>query len=117
MLLTEIDAMFFSKNHLTIRKGLSDKCIFFSVWVFFHDHSRITRLQEKGEGISLTPLYDFHPLHRHLDSGRVITAETSPLQIASSRTRTGKLSERKSLTSKLRAPTIPFLTKKLSLSF
>ena len=27
---------------------------FFSMWVFFHNHSRITRLQGKGEGISLT---------------------------------------------------------------
>ena len=25
------------------------------------------RLQGKGEGTSLTPLYHFHPLHRHLD--------------------------------------------------
>ena len=28
---------------------------FFSIWVFFHEHSRITGLHEKGEGISLTP--------------------------------------------------------------
>ena len=28
---------------------------FFSIWVFFHEHSRITGLQGKGEGISLTP--------------------------------------------------------------
>ena len=34
---------------------------------FFHKHSRITGLQGKGEGISLTPHYHFHPLHRHLD--------------------------------------------------
>ena len=32
---------------------------FFSIWVFFHEHSRITRLQGKGEGISLTPHYRF----------------------------------------------------------
>ena len=37
------------------------------VWVFFHDHSQFTGQQEKGEGISLTPLYHFHPLYRHLD--------------------------------------------------
>ena len=55
---------------------------FFSVWVFSHDHSRITGLQGKGEGISLTPHYHFHLLHRHLDS-RVITAESSPLHIVS----------------------------------
>ena len=41
--------------------------IFFSIWVFFHRHSRITGLQEKGEGILLTPHYHLHPLHRHFD--------------------------------------------------
>ena len=35
---------------------------FFSIWVFFHEHSRLTGLQGKGEGIYLTPLYHFHPL-------------------------------------------------------
>ena len=53
--------------------------IFFSIWVFYHDHSRITGLQGKGEGISLTPRYHFHPLHRHLDISLTITAESSPL--------------------------------------
>ena len=62
---------------------------FFSICVFFHSHSRITGLQGKGKGISLTPHYHFHPLHRHLDISRTITAESSPLYIASSRTRTG----------------------------
>ena len=65
--------------------------VFFSIWVFFHEHSRITGLQGKEEGISLTPHYHFHPLHRHLDISRAITAESSPLRIASSRTRTGNL--------------------------
>ena len=51
---------------------------FFSC-VFFHNHSRITGLQGKGEGISLTPQYHFHPLHRYLDISRAITAESSPL--------------------------------------
>ena len=64
---------------------------FFSVWVFFHDHSRLTGLREKEEGISLTPQYRFHPLHRHLDISQTITAGSSPLHIASSRTRTGNL--------------------------
>ena len=27
----------------------------FSIWVFFHEHSRITGVQGKGEGVSLTP--------------------------------------------------------------
>ena len=89
---------FFSEN---IRKflllGLE---FFFSIRVFFHDHPRITGLWGKGKGISLTPRYHFHPLHRHLDIGRAITAESSPLHIASSRARTENLwfpSERKSL--------------------
>ena len=64
---------------------------FFSVRVFFHEHSRFTGQQEKGESISLTPLYHFHPLHRHLDISRAITAENSPLHIASSQTGTGNL--------------------------
>ena len=54
---------------------------FLSFWVFFYKHSRITGLQRKGEGISLTPHYQFHPLHRHLDIRRAITAESSPLHI------------------------------------
>ena len=57
---------------------------FFSIWVFFHEHSRIKRLQEKGEGIFLTPHYHFHPLHRHLDISWA-------MHIVSSRTRTGNL--------------------------
>ena len=73
----------FSKNEV-IR-------FFFSIWVLFHEHSRITGLQGKGEGIPLTPHYHFHPLHRHLDISRAITAESSPLHIASNRTRTGNL--------------------------
>ena len=62
---------------------------FFSIWVFFHEHSRFARQQGKGEGIYLTPLYHFHPLHGHLDISRAIAAESSPLHIAGSRTRTG----------------------------
>ena len=69
----------------------SKPLIFFSVWGFFYNHSQITGLQDKGEGISLTPHYHFHPLHRHLDISRAITAESSPLHIGSSRTRTGNL--------------------------
>ena len=33
---------------------------FFSIWVFFHNHLRITGLQEKEEAISLTSYYHFH---------------------------------------------------------
>ena len=73
--------------------------IFFSIWVFFHEHSRFTGQKGKGQVISLSPLYYFHPLHRHLDISRAITADSSPLYIASSRTQTGNLlvSEHKSV--------------------
>ena len=45
----------------------------------------------KGGGIPLTPHYHFQPLHRHSDISRAIIAESSPLHIGSSRTRTGYL--------------------------
>ena len=66
--------------------------LFFSIWVFFHGHSRVTGLQGNGEGFFffLTRHYPFHPLHRHLDISRASTAESSSL-LAGSRTRTGKL--------------------------
>ena len=64
---------------------------FFSIWVFFHNYSRITRLQGKGEDISLTLHYHFNPLYKHLDISRAIIAESSPLHIGSSWTQTGNL--------------------------
>ena len=75
-------------NILLIRKEFFS---FFSLWVFFHKRSQIKELQDKREGISLTLHYHFHQLHRHLDISRTITAERSPLHIASSRTQTGSL--------------------------
>ena len=58
-------------------------CFFcFPIWVFFQEHSRLTGQQGNGEGICLTLLYHVHPLHRHLDFSREITAEGSPLHIA-----------------------------------
>ena len=74
-----------------VEKKLEIKLIFFSIWVFFHEHSQITGLQGKEEGISLAPHFHFYPLHRHLDISQAITAENSPLHIASSWTRTGNL--------------------------
>ena len=66
--------------------------VFFSTtWVFFREHSRITRLQGNGEGISFTPHYHTHPLRRQLEFSRAITPESSPLHIAGNRTRTGNL--------------------------
>ena len=70
---------------------IQQRFFFFLSGFFFHEHSRITELQGKGEGISLTPHYHFHPLHRQLDISRAIAAESSPLRIASSRTRAGNL--------------------------
>ena len=58
------------------------KLFIFSIWVFFHEHSRYTGQQEKGEAISLTLLYHFHPLHRYLEISWAITAESSPLLAA-----------------------------------
>ena len=45
----------------------------------------------RGEAIYLNPLYHPHSLHRHLGISRVLTAESTPLHIASSWTRTGNL--------------------------
>ena len=70
------------KNHL--------KKKYHNIFFFFHEHSWFTGQQGKGEVISLIPLYYFHLLHRHLDS-QAITAESSPLHIATSRTRIGNL--------------------------
>ena len=54
--------------------------IFFSIWVFFHEYSRITGLQGKEKSISLIPHYHFfHPLHRHLGISRANIAGSSPL--------------------------------------
>ena len=64
---------------------------FFSIWVFFHEHSRITGLHEKGKGIFLTPHYHFQLFHRHLDISQAITAESSPLNMATSQTQTKNL--------------------------
>ena len=55
---------------------------FFLIWIFFHEHSPITGMQAKGEGISLTPQYHFHPLHRHLHISWSITAEGVTQHIA-----------------------------------
>ena len=65
--------------------------LFFHVSFFFHEQSQFTGHQEKGDAISLNHLYHFHPLYRHLDISQVITADSSPLHIASSHARTGNL--------------------------
>ena len=62
-------------------------CCFFSIWLFFHEYSRFTGQQVKGEAISLCPFYHFYPLHRRLDISWVVTAESSLLHIGGSRNR------------------------------
>ena len=83
----------FVSNRLNLEVSSShlDSCAsfavcFFSIWVLFHEHSRFTGQHGKGEAISisLSPLYHFHMLHRHLDISCTITAKSSPLHIASS---------------------------------
>ena len=63
---------------------------FFSIRIFMTIHES-QDCRGKGDGISLTPHYYFHPLHRHLDISRAITAESSPLHIGSSQTQTENL--------------------------
>ena len=97
--LTSIDKQIQSWQHYQscLKRVKSCRCrdfcanFFFSIWIFFQEHSRITGLQGKGEGISFTPHYHFQPPHRRLDISQAITAESSPLHIASSRARTGNL--------------------------
>ena len=68
------------------------RSFFFPIWVFFHKHSWFTGQQGKGEAISLNPLYYVHPLHRHhIDISRANAAESLPLHVASSWTRTENL--------------------------
>ena len=63
----------------------------FSIWIFFSRTFTNHWTAGEREGISLTPHYHFHLLHRHLDISRSITAESSPLHIANSRTQTENL--------------------------
>ena len=79
--------------------------IYFNVFKVFADtvdnfikpFFAITVQQEKGEAISLSPLYHFHTLHGQLNTSRAVTAGSSPLHIA------GLALGNLSLTTKLRA--------------
>ena len=53
--------------------------------------NKLTGLQGKGEGISLTPHCHFHLIQWHLDISREITAVSSPLYMASSQILTRNL--------------------------
>ena len=75
--------------------------LLFSIRVFFREHLRFTGQQEKGEAISLTPLCHSKRLPRYLHISRAITARSSPLDSNWE----PLVSERKSLSTKLRALT------------
>ena len=81
----------FVSIYFTFFKILFSIRTFFLLFAFFFTNISNHRTAVKGEGISLTPHYHFHPFHRHLDVSRAITTEISPLHIASSRTRTKNL--------------------------
>ena len=51
---------------------------------FFHENSRFTRQQGKGEAISMARLYQFHPLLKHLDLSQAVILESSLRHITSS---------------------------------
>ena len=86
--LSTLNKVLLLQSSQTLYRCYSAKHIFFT-WVFFHGHSQFTGQQKKGEAISVGPLYRFHPLQKHLDISRKINVVSSPLHIASSRTRTG----------------------------
>ena len=55
--------------------GATVRCMIGHIFFFYLgllNHSRITGMQRKREGISLTPHYHFQPLHRQLDISRTI---------------------------------------------
>ena len=73
--------MFCSKHSITFENMYRLNFYFQCVDIFYI----------KNFVILLTPHYHFHPLQRYLDINHEITAESVPLEIASSRTRTGSL--------------------------
>ena len=77
--------------HVVVKMVNIKQIYFFSIWVFFHENSWFTGHQGKEKSFCLTPLYHFHPLYRHLEISWAITAESSPLDIASSWTVTKNL--------------------------
>ena len=73
---------------------------FFSIWVFFHEHSQFTGQDGKEEAISSTHLYHFYPVHRHFrgDNWEKLTIMDNK---QSHSNRELLVFERKSLTKKL----------------
>ena len=75
---------------------------FFSIWVFFHNHSRTTGLQGKEESISSLPLPHASQTFRHYP-GDYCRDLTSAHRQQPDSNREPLVSERKSITTKLRA--------------
>ena len=71
----EFGKSFSMKNfwRLIISK-LLDFLVFFSIWVFFHQHSRIKGLQVKGESIFLNSLLPLAPASQTLRHCRELTS-------------------------------------------
>ena len=65
--------------------------IFFFYLGFLSQTFTIHGTAGEGGGYLFNSSLPLPPLHRHLDISRAITAESSPLHIAGSRTRTGNL--------------------------
>ena len=79
--------------HFIISGEKSLKWFYFYFYLFLSGFS-LTNIHDSQDGRGRgkpCPLYHFHPLHRHLDISRAITAESSPLHKASSWTRIGNL--------------------------
>ena len=78
--------------NVLISQFLNSSCSFYFLSGF--SFTKIYDSQDsrgRGEVFCLTPLYHFYPLCRHLNISGTATAGSSPLHIASSRTRTGNL--------------------------
>ena len=64
---------------LNMLETIITEATFFSIWISFHEHSRFIGQQGNGEAISVTPLYHFHSLHRHLVHLEIILAITTEI--------------------------------------
>ena len=86
----EINSVF---RHFTQYQYFEREIVFVFVLSGFSSTSIHDSQGSKGRGKSsiLVPLYHFHPLHRHLDISRAITAGSTPLRVAGSGARTGNL--------------------------
>ena len=94
-------------------KSIGGGCkLFFFYLVFVSRTFTNHRTTRKEGGYSINSSLPLPPAsqNRYLDISRAITAESSPLHIASNQTRTGKplVSERKSLTTKLHLQILNF---------